>query len=64
MLSLEVLARSSPVEAKEPTQFRVLVRHFLDRFFTNELASAEGDAKTRLVQVACTVGLPGLVVAL
>jgi hypothetical protein len=64
VLSLGVLARNSPVEAKDPTQFRVLVRHFLDRFFTNEMASAEGDAKTRLVQVACTVGLPGLVVAL
>jgi len=64
VLSLEVLARCSADEAKEPTQFRVLVRHFLDRFFTNEMASAEGDAKTRLVQVACTIGLPGLVVAL
>jgi hypothetical protein len=64
VLSLEVLARCSPVGAKEPTQFGVLVRHFLDRFFTNEMASSEGDAKTRLVQVACAVGIPILVVAL
>jgi len=40
VLSLEVLARRAPVEEEQPTQFRVLVRHFLDRFFTNELASA------------------------
>jgi hypothetical protein len=64
VLSLEVLARSSPEEAEQPTQFRVLVRHFLDRFFTNELASSEGDAKTRLVQAACAIGMPGFVVAL
>ena len=64
VLSLEVLARSAPEEAEQPTQFRVLVRHFLDRFFTNELASAEGDAKTRLVQAACAIGIPGFVVAL
>ena len=63
MLSLDVLARSSPVEAKEPAQFGVLVRHFLERFFTNELASSEGDAKTRLVQVACAMGMPGLLLA-
>jgi hypothetical protein len=64
VLSLEVLARRAPVEEEQPTQFRVLVRHFLDRFFTNELASAEGDAKTRLVQAACAIGIPGFVVAL
>jgi hypothetical protein len=64
VLSLQVLARSSPKEAEQPTQFRVLVRHFLDRFFTNELASGDGDAKTRLVQAACTIGMPGFVVAL
>src|ERR1700733_93585 len=61
---LEVVARSVPEEAGQPTQFGVLVRHFLDRFFTNELASAEGDAKTRLVQVACAMAIPGVVVAL
>ncbi len=65
VLSLEVLARQEPAEEREPaTQFRVLVRHFLERFFNNEMASAEGDAKTRLVQAACAVGLPGVVVAL
>jgi hypothetical protein len=62
--SLQVVACSLPEEAEQPTQFGVLVRHFLDRFFTNELASAEGDAKTRLVQAACAIGMPGFVVAL
>ncbi|MFP5228878.1 MAG: hypothetical protein ACLGXA_14760 [Acidobacteriota bacterium] len=63
--SLEVLARRPPAEERGPeSQFRVLVRHFLERFFNNEMASADGDAKTRLVQVACTIGIPGLIVAL
>jgi hypothetical protein len=65
VLSLDVLAREVSVEVEaEPSQFGVLVRHFLDRFFTNELASADGDAKTRLVQAACAMAIPGLVVAL
>jgi hypothetical protein len=65
ILSLEVLAREVPAEIEvERSQFGVLVRHFLDRFFTNELASADGDAKTRLVQAACAMAIPGLVVAL
>lgn len=65
VLSLEVLAREAETEPRtEPTQFRVLVRHFLERFFTNEMASADGDAKTRLVQVACALGIPGLIVAM
>lgn len=65
VLSLEVLARSEPEEPEVPLgQFRVLVRHFLDRFFNNEMASAGGDAKTRLVQAACTIGIPPFVIAL
>jgi hypothetical protein len=65
VLSLGVLAQKAEAEPhEEPTQFRVLVRHFLERFFTSEMASAEGDAKTRLVQVACALGIPGLMVAM
>ncbi len=64
VLSLSVLAQSAPEEPQQTTQFATLVRHFFDRFFTNEMASAEGDAKTRLVQAACALGVPGLVVAL
>ena len=64
VLSLALLARAKDEEPAQPTPFRVLVRHFLERFFNNEMVSAEGDAKTRLVQAACVLGLPGLVVAL
>ncbi|MGC2637974.1 MAG: hypothetical protein WA294_12405 [Acidobacteriaceae bacterium] len=64
VLSLEVLARAEPAEANQPTQFATLVRHFFERFFTSEMASQEGDAKTRLVQAACAIGVPGLVLAL
>src|ERR1700744_5227889 len=64
VLSLEVLARHENSPAKpQLSQFRILVRHFLDRFFNNEMASADGDAKTRLVQAACAIGIPGLLVA-
>jgi len=65
VLSLEVLARQGPAEFEdEPSQFRALVRHFLQRFFTNEMASNDRDTKTLLVQAACTIGMPGFVVAL
>lgn len=64
VLSLAVLARESSVEAERMSEFRVLVRHFLDRFFGNEFASADGDATTRLVQVACAIGIPPFVLSL
>lgn len=64
VLSLAVLARDQPSETKQPAQFTTLVRHFFERFFTSELASQEGDAKTRLVQVACAIGMPGFVLSL
>lgn len=62
--SLEVLAHSVPREPEQATQFATLVRHFLERFFNTETSSANSDAKTRLVQVACALGVPGLVVTL
>jgi hypothetical protein len=62
--SLSVLALEAPLEAQQSTQFRTLVRHFFDRFFADELASAEGDSRTRLIQIACAMGLPNLVVTL
>jgi hypothetical protein len=65
VLSLEVLARHGPAEVEDqPSQFRALVRHFLQRFFNNEMVSSDGDSKTLLVQAACTIGMPGFVVAL
>jgi hypothetical protein len=47
----------------ERSQFAHLVRHFLARFFNHETASPDGDAKTRLVQIAFAAGLPPLIVA-
>jgi hypothetical protein len=61
--SLNVQAALGPVRQPERTQFVLLLRHFLERFFNHETASATGDGKTRLVQIACAAGLPGLVVA-
>ena len=46
------------------SQFSLLVRHFLERFFNHETASPDGDAKARLVLIAFATGLPGFVVAL
>ncbi len=61
--SLNVQAALGPMRQPERTQFSLLVRHFLERFFNHETASATGDGKTRLVQIACAAGLPPLMVA-
>ncbi|HTW50080.1 MAG TPA: hypothetical protein VMD92_19130 [Acidobacteriaceae bacterium] len=62
--SLNVLSAQSPAAAPQRTQFRILVGHFLERFFAHELASGEGDSRTRLMQIACALGIPNLVVTL
>jgi hypothetical protein len=62
--SLNVLSARPFVDAPERTQFGILVRHFFERFFAHELASAEGDSRTRLLQIACALGIPNLVVTL
>jgi hypothetical protein len=64
VLSLEVQAKLPLVEAQEQSQFRLLVRHFLERFFNNDMVSADGETKARLLQVAYAIALPGVVVAL
>ena len=66
VLSLNVLAEKAVDAPENRSQFRVLMRHFLDRFFGSELASpsADGDAKTLLVQAACAIGLPPWVLSL
>lgn len=64
VLSLNVLAGKEAESCQGMSQFRVLMRHFLNRFFGSEAASSDGDAKTRLVQVACAIGLPPLVLSL
>jgi hypothetical protein len=64
VLSLEVQAQMPVTDAQERSQFHLLVRHFLERFFTNEMVSADGEAKARLLQVAYAIALPGVVGAL
>ena len=63
ILPLNALAARGLVRP-ERSQFSLLLRHFLERFFNHETASPDGDAKARLVLIAFTVGLPEFVVAL
>jgi len=63
-LSLHSQAGLGTVRQPDRSQFSLLVRHFLERFFNHETASPDGDAKARLTLVALATGLPGFVVAL
>lgn len=56
-------AAGTPVQP-ERGQFSHLLRHFLERFFNHETASPDGDAKARMVLIACSAGLPPFLVAL
>jgi hypothetical protein len=62
VLSLSVQAQSATPQ-REQTQFEVLVRHILARFFNNELLASDDETK-RVMQIACSVALPTLVVSL
>lgn len=62
--SLNAQAALGPAREPERSQFSLLVRHFLERFFNHETASSGGDAKARLILIALATGLPGFVVAL
>lgn len=64
VMSLNVQAALGPVVQPERSQLSHLVRLFLERFFSHETASADGDAKTRMIQIAVAAGLPGFVVAI
>ncbi|MGA7338979.1 MAG: hypothetical protein WBX18_00185 [Terracidiphilus sp.] len=63
ILPLNEQAALGPARPPERSQFQHLVRHYLERFFNHETASPDGDAKARLVLIAFTAGLPGLMVA-
>ena len=63
-LSLNAQAALGAVHVPQRSQFSLLVRHFLERFFNHETASPDGDAKARLILIAVATGLPGFVVAL
>ena len=64
VLSLEVRAQLPVVDARERSQFHLLVRHSLERFFNNDMVSADGETKARFLQVVYAIALPGMVVAL
>jgi hypothetical protein len=64
VLSLNVQAAMGPVREAERSQFALLMRHFLERFFNHETASPDGDGKTLLVQLAFAAGIPGFMVGL
>jgi hypothetical protein len=63
-LSLNAQAALSVEHAPQRSQFSLLVRHFLERFFNHETASPDGDAKARLILIAVATGIPGFMVAL
>ncbi len=64
VLSMNVQAALGTPRPPHRTQFSWLLRHFIERFFNHETASPDGDAKTRLVQIACAAGLPPFVIAI
>jgi hypothetical protein len=63
-LSLNAQAALGDVLVPKRSQFPLLVRHFLERFFNHETASPDGDAKARLILIAVATGIPGFMVAL
>ena len=63
-LSLNAQAAMGVERPPRRSQFSLLMRHFLERFFNHETASPDGDAKSRLVLLAVATGLPGFIVTL
>jgi hypothetical protein len=63
-LGLNAQAALGAAHQPQRSQFSLLVRHFLERFFNHETASPDGDAKTRLVQIAVATGLAPFMVAI
>ncbi len=62
VLSLSVQAETFAPDRNQ-SEFEVLVRHILSRFFNNELIASDDETK-RVMQIACAVALPTLVVSL
>jgi hypothetical protein len=62
VLSLNVQAQSV-IARREQSQFEILVRHILSRFFNNELLSSDDETK-RVMQISCAIALPTLIVSL
>lgn len=64
VLGLNEQAALGAARQPERSQFLHLLRHFLERFFNHETASPDGDAKARMVLIACATGLPPFMVAM
>ena len=65
ILSLNDQAALGAVCMPQRSQFSLLVRHFLERFFNHETASPDGDAKAKcLILIAIGTGIPSFMVAL
>jgi hypothetical protein len=63
-LSLNAQAALGLAHPPRRSQFWLLVRHFLERFFNHETASPDGDSKARVILIAVATGIPGFMVAL
>ncbi|HUV69780.1 MAG TPA: hypothetical protein VMW15_08985 [Terracidiphilus sp.] len=63
-LALNAQAALGVAHPPQRSQFSLLVRHFLERFFNHETVSPDGDAKTRLVQIAVATGLAPFMIAI
>jgi hypothetical protein len=62
VLSLAVQAETT-IPGRLQSRFEVLVRYILHRFFNNELLASDDETK-RVMQIACAVALPTLIVSL
>jgi len=54
----------SPATCKAPRPFGLLVRHFFDRMFDNELVSRESHSNTGLAHILAVLAVPGLFIPL
>src|SRR5580698_3007166 len=62
---LTLLTRpQASTEHRTKTQFKLLVRHLLDRFFNNDMISVGGDAIPLIMTVAYAIALPTVVMAI
>jgi hypothetical protein len=52
------------IAPRTKTQFKLLVRHLLDRFFNNDMVTVGGDAIPLIMTIAYTIALPTVVMAI
>jgi hypothetical protein len=64
ILSLDVQGKRTAKELAQPSQFNLLVRHLLGRFFNNEMISIGGEALPLIMTVAGVIAVPTLIVTI